>query len=584
MTLTEELKQYCRDTLNDKPRSCKKHKWACQRFLDDLKKSASKKSKKKFPYQFDERKAQRYLDFMALFKHNEGVLAGKYIEPHISQKFIYGNIYGWYHIETGYRRFTKAYIQKARKNAKSQELALVGKYETFMFDETRTEKMQTFVGATKKDQSCIVYDMACEMLEGSDFFTSEENKDKWKISRGRITYNETNSFMRPLNKEDKKKGDGLNIQCAIIDEYHAHETSEIYDVLDSGTGSRSQPLLITITTAGFDLNAPCYNVEYSLCKKILDPDIPIELDNYFVMINELERDEEGHILDDVTDERNWTKANPIVCSYSEGIEGLRKAAEEAAIEPEKMRNFLTKRMNVWIQDRAQGYMNMTKWALCGVSKKKPFPTLDGLQTIVGFDLSSRIDLCSLGFECAVNDDGLIAAVSHSFMPEEMVRTKEARDRMPYGQWINDGWITATPGSEVDYHFILEYLEKIYDKNKWRTGEACFDKALATWLTHEVTEMGFTAVEIPQSYSMLSEPTKDFRGKVYNKKIIHEKNPVLTWAVSNAVTRIGPSGNILLDKSKSIMRIDPVAALINAHSRMMAIDKVSPYEKRGLREL
>lgn len=496
---------------------------------------------------------------MRLFRHRKGILKGQQIEPHIIQKFIFGNIYGWYHKDTGYRRFNKFYWQVARKNAKSQTLAMVGTYEAMAFDETATETAEVYCAATKTEQAKIVYDEAVAMLNAC-----APLKDKFTVAYGRITHKKTGSVMRALSEEDRKTGDGLNPQCGIIDEYHAHETSEVYDIIDSGMGARSQPLLGIITTAGFDLQNPCFRVEYELVSKILDPALPIEMENYFVMVNELDKDEKGILQDDIRDEKCWEKANPIQCGYDEGRDYVRKKLKEALEVPEKMRNFLTKHMNVWVNQRAQGYMPMEKWALCVA--KEPIDVKKRV-VVAGLDLSATIDLTSIGFEIPL-EDGFYLVKSHSFMPEDTIEAKSKTDKVPYSLWVSQGWITATPGAEVDYHMIIEYMEKQYEENEWARGEVCFDKALATWLTHELVEREFTAIEVPQSFMALSSPTKDFRAKVYGKKIIHEGNPVLTWAISNAVTRSGPSENLMLDKAKAKQRIDPLAALINAHYRGM----------------
>jgi phage terminase large subunit-like protein len=564
--LREELIQYSNEVISGKLIACQKHKWACARFIRDL----NREGTEEFPYLFDEELAERFLDWMRLFKHRKGVLKGQYLEPHIIQKFVFGNIYGWIHKDTGYRRFNKAYWQVARKNAKSQSLACVGSYELMALGEGTSE---VYCAATKTEQAKIVWEETEAMLNAC-----QELKGRFRVAYGKIIHIKTASIMKALSKEDRKSGDGLNPQCGIIDEYHAHDTSEIYDIIDSGMIARPQPLLMIITTAGFELSNPCYSVEYKLVSKVLDPNNPYENENYFVMINELDKG------DDIKDERNWPKANPIVCSYSEGVESIRKRLNLALEAPEKMRDFLTKTVNIWVQMRENGYMDMEKWAACGATKENPFPDVTRLPVTVGIDLSAVLDLTSVGFEIPL-PDGTIAVLSHSFIPEETLEKKRRMDKVPYDLWVRQEWITATPGAEVDYHFVLEYILKTYEKYNWYRGEACFDRYLATWLMHELSDMGFTPVEIPQGIPTLSEPTKDFRAKAYNKKVIHDNNPVLSWAMSNAVTRMNAQESIMLDKSKSTERIDPVASLINAHVRVMVNeDNVSVYEERGVRAL
>jgi phage terminase large subunit-like protein len=560
--LKQWLIEYSNDVINGEIVACQKHKWACHRFLRDIEREGTDE----FPYIFDEEKALRFLNWMALFKHTKGKLAGQHIEPHPIQIFVFSNIYGWIHKETGLRRFKKAYWQVARKNAKSQSLACVGSYEAFALGESMSE---VYIGATKTEQSKIVWNEIKAQVQGCDFL-----KGKYKIAYGKIEHTKSGSFISALSKDAGKTGDGLNVQCGIVDEYHAHSTSEIYDVLVSGMGARPQPLMMIITTAGFELQHPCYSVEYQYVSKILDPDNPIENDEYFVMINELDKD------DDIKDERNWVKANPILCSYEEGIAYLRGELKAALDVPEKMRNFLTKNMNVWVNMRDGGYMDLSKWAACG--QNIDLSVLEGLECTVGVDLSAKVDLTSVSFEFKTKDNKYII-LSHSFIPEDTLWQKTKTDNVPYDLWVKQGWITTTPGAVVDYSFIKSYIKSFAEKHKVRIKEICADPWNATQFMQDMENEGYTVVEIRQGIATLSGPTKDFREQVYSGNVIHNNNPVLTWAISNAVTRQDANENIMLDKSKSTNRIDPIAAVLNAHTRAMLLEENKPsvYEGRGM---
>ncbi|MGG3893171.1 terminase large subunit [Geobacillus stearothermophilus] len=544
--LKQWLIDYCHDVLNGEIVACQKHKWACERFLRDIEREGTDE----FPYIFDEEKALRFLKWMTLFKHTKGKLAGQLIEPHPIQIFVFGNIYGWVHKDTGLRRFKKGYWQVARKNAKSQSLACVGSYEAFAFGENMSE---VYIGATKTEQSRIVWNEIKAQIQGCDFL-----KGKYKIAYGKIEHLKSGSFIAALSKDAGKTGDGLNVQCGIIDEYHAHPTSEIYDVLVSGTGARPQPLMMIITTAGFDLSHPCYSVEYQYVSKLLDPNNPIENDEYFVMINELDKD------DDIKDEKNWEKANPILCSYEEGVNFLRGELKAALDVPEKMRNFLTKNMNIWVDMKDNGYMDMSKWADCG--QDFDLTTLEGMECTVGVDLSAKIDLTSVGFE--FKKDGKYIVLSHSFMPEDTLDRKRKTDKVPYDLWVQQGWITTTPGAVVDYNFIKSYIKQFEQQYNVKIREICADPWNATQFMQDMEAEGYTVVEIRQGIQTLGSATKDFREQVYQGNVIHNNNPVLTWALSNAVTRQDANENIMLDKSKSTERIDPIAAVLNAHVRAM----------------
>jgi phage terminase large subunit-like protein len=552
--LKQFLIDYSHDVISGEVIACQKHKWACMRFLRDIEREGTEE----FPFIFDEDKAIRFFKWMNLFRHTKGVLRGKRIEPHEIQYFVFGNIYGWVHRETGYRRFRKAYWQVGRKNAKSQSLAAVATYEAMAFGEGMSE---VYIGATKTEQAQIVWKEAKAMLNGCD-----ELKGKYRVAYGRITHLKTDSIIRPLSKEDRKTGDGLNPQCGIIDEYHAHETDEIYNILDSGMISRPQPLLMIITTAGSNINAPCYRVEYQYVTRLLNPDDSAENEAYFAMVNELDKDEDGNLIDDIRDEKAWMKANPIAASYPEGVANIRARLQEALEKPDLMDDFLTKNMNIWINQREKGYMRMDKWSACGVDKDK-FPDLRGKECYVGIDLSSKIDLTSVGFEFPL-EDGRYAVLSHSFMPEDTLAAKRKTDKVPYELWTRQGWVTATPGAVVDYRFVKKYIIETAEKNGWIIREICFDPYNATQFAQDMEAEGFIMVEIRQGVKTLSEPTKNLREIVFDGRLIHDRNPVLTWAVGNAVTRQDQNQNIMLDKDKSIERIDPIAALINAHVRAM----------------
>ncbi|MEY9097011.1 terminase large subunit [Paenibacillus sp. RC84] len=567
--IRQELIEYSQDVLTGKIVACKKHKQACQRFLNDL----HKEDNDDFPYVFIEENAEKFLDWLRLFKHRKGALAGQHIEPHIIQKFVFGNIYGWVHRDTGLRRFNKAYWQVARKNAKSQSLGGVGSYETIAFGEYSSE---VYCAATKKKQSRIVWNEAVAMLKGC---VELMKRGTIKIANGLIQHLKSDSFMEALSKEDGKEGDGTNVQCGIVDEYHLHKTTEFYDLLVSGMIARLQPLLMIITTAGRNLNYPCYRIEYNFVSKLLDPDIDLENDEYFAMVNELD---EG---DDIKDESVWPKANPIVCSYPQGIKNLRSELKMALADPEKMVNFKIKNMNIWVDAKKSGYMEMSKWKACGATKENPMPDTSGLDAIFGVDLSKDTDLTSVSAEIEL-PDGRLAVFSHSFIPEDKLAARKQTDKMPYDLWVEQGWLTVTPGAVVDYSFVMAWIPEKATGQGWVIKEICYDPYNATHFSTSMADEGYEMIEIRQGIKTLNEPTKDFRSKVFKGEVIHENDPVLGWAMSNAVTREDAQGNIMLDKSKSIERIDPAAALMNAHVRVYdpTKKKASKYETQDVRAI
>lgn len=362
--------------------------------------------------------------------------------------------------------------------------------------------------------------------------------------------------MTPLCKEDKDKGDGGNPALFIIDEYHQHPTSEFYDLGAYGANTK-EPLLMIITTAGKDLTFPCYTQEYKYCSSVLNPNVDVENDEYFIDILELDK------KDDIEDERNWRKANPIRMTYKAGVEKIRGEYKIAKEIPEKMPGFLTKCLNVWVQAKENGYMNMEKWKLCEVDKI-PYD-LFGRVVFVGFDMSSKIDLTSVAFIIPIIDNGVKKYIcfSHSFMPNREKLVERTRiDKVPYEAWERNGWLTVTNTDIVDQSVVMNYVLDTCKKYNWHIEQLCFDPANASKLMLDLENEGFPVVEVFQSHKSLNESTAGFREQVYCKNIVYTFNPLLNFAMSNAVIA-KRNGLIKIDKDATKQKIDPVDAMLAA---------------------
>ncbi len=325
--------------------------------------------------------------------------------------------------------------------------------------------------------------------------------------------------------------------------------------------ARKEPLMFIITTAGFNLSRPCFK-EYEYVSKVLDPDMPQENDEYFAIICELDKDDEGNLIDDINDESVWIKANPIVATYDEGLTAIRSELKVALEQPEKMRNFLTKNMNVWIDAKPNGYMKMGKWKSAIIKPKEVMP----YPVFLGLDLSSTTDLTSIGMTFQLPNRKFIVQ-QHSFMPEDKLQERMNTDNVRFDLWRDQGYLTTTPGSVVDYSYVEQHIIDMREQG-YNIVEIDFDKWNATHLIQILENHGFTMVEIPQFLRHLSFPTKEFRSAVYRRNVQHFGDPLLHWALSNAITKTDAQENIMLDKDKSIERIDPAAAVINSFSRAM----------------
>lgn len=569
MTILEELIDYANKCLNDTYVneyedyiSCKKHKWACMRFLNDIQKSKLNVLNRPFPYEWNEEEARRIVKWFKYLRHSKGVLAGEPIILNTWQKFFLCQIYGWREKNTGYKRFRTGFVEVARKNAKSQMEAGCALYEISSQSTKNKEVYEYYTAGTKREQSKIIVNEAALMLRKSPL------KSKFKVTREGIKHIKTGSFIRALCKEDGQKGDGTNPAGLILDEYHQHATTEFYDLF-LGANTK-EPLMMIITTAGKNLNYPCYSQEYIYVSQLLNPDIDeVNNDRYYADICELDI-EDYKELPSLSNERNWKKANPIRMTYEKGWELIKDDYKIAAAIPEKLIAFMTKCLNIWVQAADNGYMDMHKWKLCEISKL-PFD-ITGMPVYIGFDMSAKIDLTSVTFMIPFLSDELDKSgkkivkylmFSHSFIPtREKLMEHVAVDKVPFDAWERLGYIKVTETPIVDQTMVMQYVDDICNKYKLDVQMLCFDPANASKLMMDLSNEGREVEEVFQSYKSLNESTEGFREQVYCKNILYLHNPVLNFAMANAIIRKN-NGLIKIDKDATTKRIDPVDSTLCA---------------------
>lgn len=533
---------------------------SCKRHLSDLKKS----KKNSFKYEYREDIAERVISFFSTFlKHSKGKeWAGKPLELEEWQCYIIGCTFGWVNKKTGLRRFRTSFNMVARKNGKSTISAGVGLYGLVADQEPGAE---IYTAAVKRDQAKIIFGEACRMAKAS-----EELLEVLEVLTNNINFKQVNSKFEPLSS-DTKSLDGLNTHIGLIDELHAHPNRKVYDLVFDSTASRSQPLMFIVSTAGEETKGNiCYEI-YEYAQSVLDG--VIDDDTFFCFIAQIDKE------DDWRDESVWIKANPSLGKACK-IEYLRARIKTAKESPSARANFLRKHMNIFVEGHTK-WMDMDKWNKVLVHPQK-IPDITTANCYIGADLSTVGDLCSLGFVFPF--DNYYAIKSHSFMPEELVEEKSRLYDVPLEIWAQEGYLSLTPGYIVDYNYIIEYIEYCVNKLCWNVVEICYDKWNANQFARDLEAEGFTMVDVPQNVKRLSEPTKGIENLVISKQLMVEKNPLLSWAVSNAAARLDANENIMLNKSKSGKKIDPIAAVINAFSRAM-FDKVnysrgSVYDERG----
>jgi len=542
--------QYAADVLSGKQVVGKLVRLAVERDQEDLK-EAHKRG-----LIFDDEEAGRALAMFAYLRHSKGDWRGQPIVLEPWQCWIISRVFGWVHEATGYRRYKTIYEEIARKNGKTTKLAGVALKALCKDGEGGPE---VYSAATKRDQAKIMFNEARRMAR-----QSAPLKRRLDVQTHKILYPKADGEFVPLSA-DGDGLDGLNPHAALVDELHAHKTSEVWDVLESALGSRSQPLLWAITTAGFNFAGICYEVrDYAI--KVLNGGL--EDDSFFAAIYTIDDD------DDHFDEKNWIKANPNL-GVSVGLEYLRSQARKAKAMPRALVNFLTKNMNVWVAGESL-WCNVPKWKAAG--KKY---TLDGFikwarkfgaDVYGGLDLANTEDIASLGL-IAVIPGGRWITWSKHYLPEDTVNENIRKSPVPYKVWEREGWLTLTPGSVCDYNYIKADILELHEKIEIQ--QINFDRWNSSQLVNDLLEENINMVGFGQGYVSMNAPMKEMERRYLTNQIVHPNDPVLNWSMSNVVAQQDPAGNIKPAKDKSKQKIDPSVALIMAAGAAMPASEPEP---------
>jgi phage terminase large subunit-like protein len=523
--------------------ACRWVRLFCERHKRDL-----KQGRKRGLY-FDQAAAEHALEFFAYAKHSKGRWAGKpfLLEPW--QQAIIWVLFGWYRRKTKTRRFRATYIEIARKNGKSLFGSALGLYMLLADGEPGAE---VYSAATKRDQARITFDEAARMVKASPYLSEhiKTHKDRLFVKW------DTASKYEPLGR-DSDTMDGLNVHCAVVDELHAHRTSETWDVLETGMGARTQALMLGITTAGFNQSSFCYD-QRKYAAKVLDG-VLVD-DAFFAIIFTLD---DG---DDPWDERMWGKANPNL-GVSVDRDELRDLAGKAREMPSALTSFLTKRLNIWTR-AAHQWIHPDKWRACGGTFDPA--TLAGRRCYGGLDLSSTTDITAWVLIFPPTEaDPFWRVLPRFWVPDDAMSERVKRDRVPYDVWAKQGYIELIPGEVIDYEFVYAQIDR--DAQMYDLQEVAFDRwgAASTYLW--MASRGLVVVATGQGYQSMNAPMKELEKLILSKKLAHGDNPVLTWMAYNRVATMDPTASIKPDKKKSIEKIDGMMGLILAISRAMTFD-------------
>ena len=538
--------QYAHDVITGNITTSKWIKLACQRHLDDL------KDGHKRGLWFDEQDADRFIQFFERFlHHSKGKWAGQPFTLLPWQQFAVANIFGWKR-DDGSRRFSTFYCQVARKNGKTQLLAGIG---LAMLDFDGEEASEVVWGATKRDQARICHDEATRMVRSSPHL-----KKRIKILRNNLAVPSSNSKAEPLSS-DAKSADGLNVHCAVLDEFHAHKDADLLNVLKSATGARTSPLIAIITTAGFNINSPCFHMMKSTCDLL---EGKTEDDSLFALIYTLDED------DDFTDPEVWIKANPSLDVTLPSTYLEKELTQSQNYGGSMLVNFRTKHMNEWVSSSATWIADEV--VMANQQEIQPDPTEPCWG---GLDLASVSDITALSLVWKMQGGGYLTR-SWFWIPEDTVHKRiQATGSRIYQEFSELPNVFITEGNVTDYDSIRRFITgfHIVDgqvkhdpdplASQSNIQSIAFDRFNSSQCVINLASDGLSMKPYGQGFVSMSTPSKSVERLMSEGKIQHGCDPVLRWMFGNVVLRTDPSGNIKPDKEKSGDKIDGVISLIMA---------------------
>ncbi|WP_323115449.1 terminase large subunit [Pseudomonas guariconensis] len=549
-TNVDKAMAWARSVLKGKFPACRYIHLAIERHFTDVEASRSKA----YPYKFDPKKAEKKLRLIQLLPHTKGEWAFKRqlitLEPW--QLFGLACTFGWVRKKSGFRRFRESYWEVPRKNGKSVIAAGVG---LSMFTADNEFGAEVYSGATTEKQAWEVFRPARLMVKRSPMLIEAAGIE---VNASNMNTPSDSSRFEPLIGNP---GDGASPSCAIIDEFHEHDSSAQYDTMLTGMGARRQPLMFIITTAGANIEGPCYDKRRQVIEMLQGMVPDDELFGYIWTLDE---------GDDWTDPKNLAKANPCmgVSVFQEYLESqLARAIRSARFT----NTFKTKHLNLWVSAKAN-FFNVESWKECE-DTTLTLEQFEGQEWIAGFDLARKLDMNSRARLFWREIDGKIHyySVAPAFWVPEDTAHNPDNQRMSerFQAWINSGHLQATDGAEVDYREILEDTKEANKLAPIRWSP--IDPHGATGLGHQLDDEGFNPITITQNYTNMSDGMKELEAAIESGRFHHDGNPIMTWCISNVIGKYLPGNDDVVRpiKQGDDNKIDGAVALIMAIGRVLA---------------
>lgn len=512
-------------------------------------------------YYFDEVAADRVVWFIEThLRHTLGEFAGQPFVLEPWQRKATRDIFGWKRRRDGLRRYRRVLVYVPRKNGKSTWGSALAAFALFGDGEPGAH---VYSAAADREQASIVFEQTKNMIQASPRLSQRA-----QVYKRVVTVERTLSNYKVLSSDVNTKH-GLNPHMVVFDELHTQPTRELWDALTTGQGSRRQPLVIALTTAGHEpesIEAEIYTYATQVRNGV------IEDDSFYPVIYEAPADA------DWQDPAVWAAANP---NYGVSLrpEYMAQEALRAANSPAYINTFKRLLLNIRTAQQAK-WFPLEVWDRC--REEFDEASLVGRPCFGGLDLANTSDLASLVlvFPDAETGAAPYRVLPFFWVPEENVIERQREQRAHYEAWIRDGFVRATPGNVIDHEVISQDIEALAER--FHIVDLAFDRWGSVQVVNRLAGAGLEVVQFGQGYASMSAPAKELYRLLNSRELRHNGHPVLRWNADNVVVDQDAPGNIKPNKAKARMKIDGVVALIMALGRAMRHETdTSVYDAGGL---
>lgn len=530
--------QYAKDVVSGKILACQWVKLACKRFLDDINSQ---------DYYFDEKKYNTLTTFTGVMKHYSSGAAGKpfILEPW--EDFIICNIFCLYRVDTRRRKYKTAHISVSRKNGKTTLAAALGLFSLIADGEPASS---VIMAANSREQAHIDFDAASAFARQLD-----PRKKSLKVLRNEIVFQKNNASLKVISA-DASTGDGLNPQLVVLDELHEAPDSKLFDVLRSGQGFREQPLMLSITTAGFRIGGFCNQYE-DYCKEILMGQKVDE--TLFALLYTLD---DG---DDWTDESNFIKSNPNL-GVTVKRDWLSEQVNQAKNSPTLEVGVKTKNLNVWCSSSTTWIPEQyIRRSLMDVDLTE-FKNKNNYLVYLGFDLAAISDLTAVSIMFVDPETEEYFFKTWYYLPKSALDGKYNSEL--YKMWSSKGFLTLTDSETTDYNYIQNQIVYLYET--FDVQGVFFDSWNAQMLVNNLTNLGLPMTAYSQSIGNFNKPTKEMERLVLSDKVRFDNNPITRFCFDNVELKVDINGNSKPVGDHNAKKIDGVISMLNALGGYLSI--------------